>query len=67
MWYHQVNWEYGLLLAVGAVVGALIASRLAVAHGVAFVKWIIVVVILITSGEMFGLYDFKSIVSTFIN
>ncbi len=67
MWYHQVNWEDGLLLGAGAVVGAIVASRMAVNHGVAFVKWIIVIVILITSGEMFGLYDFKSIVSNFIN
>lgn len=63
LWYNQVNWKYGLILAIGAVVGALIASRLAVSKGVNFVKWVIVIVILITSGDMFGLYDFKTVIS----
>jgi len=67
IWYNQVNWMYGLILAIGAVAGALIASRLAVSRGVNFVKWVIVVVILITSGDMFGLYDFKTAISGFLH
>lgn len=67
LWYNQVNWKYGLILAIGAVVGALIASRLAVTRGVEFVKWVIVVVIIITTGDMFGLYDLKSAISGFIH
>lgn len=57
----QVNWEYGLTLTIGNVFGALIASRLAVKKGVKFVRWVIVVVILLTSGHLFGLYDIKNI------
>lgn len=67
LWYNQVNWSYGLYLSIGAVIGALIASRLAVSKGVGFVKWVIVVVILITSADMFGLVDIKSAVSGLIN
>jgi len=63
LWYNQVNWFYGLILAIGNVIGALVASRLAVTKGVDFVKWVIVVIILITSADMFGVYDFKSVVS----
>ncbi len=63
--YDQVNWIYGLVLAVGNVVGALIASRLAVSKGVDFVKWVIVVVILLTSGQMFGLYDLREFIDAF--
>lgn len=59
--YGQVNWEYGLTLTIGNVVGALVASRLAVKKGVNFVRWVIVVVILLTSGHLFGLYNIKSI------
>lgn len=59
--YGQVNWEYGLTLTVGNVFGALIASRLAVKKGVNFVRWVIVVVILLTSGHLFGFYNIKSI------
>ncbi|MDT8394119.1 MAG: TSUP family transporter [Bacteroidales bacterium] len=58
--YGQVNWEYGLTLTIGNVVGALVASRLAVKKGANFVRWVIVVVILLTSGHLFGLYNIKS-------
>ncbi|MCK4569473.1 MAG: sulfite exporter TauE/SafE family protein [Bacteroidales bacterium] len=64
--YGQVNWEYGLTLTIGNVFGALIASRLAVKKGVNFVRWVIVVVILLTSGHLFGLYNIKSIVESVI-
>ena len=60
--YDQVDWLYGLVLAIGNVAGALIASRLAVSKGVDFVKWVIVVVILLTSGQMFGLYDLREFI-----
>ena len=66
LWYNQVNWKYGLIMAIGAVIGALIASRLAVSRGVNFVKWVIVIVILLTSGEMFGFYDFQSVIAGFL-
>jgi len=59
--YGQVNWEYGLTLTVGNVVGALVASRMAVKKGVNFVRWVIVVVILLTSGHLFGLYNIKQV------
>jgi hypothetical protein len=62
----QINWSYGLILAIGNVVGAFVASRLAVSKGVVFVKWVIVVVVLITAGDMFGLYDIKSLFATML-
>ena len=61
--FDQINWGYGFALAAGNVAGAFIASRLAVKKGVDFVKWVIVVVILLTAAEMFGLYDFKGIIA----
>ena len=67
LWNGLIDWKYGLIMAIGSVVGALIASRLAVNKGVVFVKWVIVIVILITSGDMFGLYDFKNIIAVIIN
>jgi uncharacterized membrane protein YfcA len=63
----QIEWGYGLVLAIGAVTGAFIASRLAVSRGVGFVKWVIVAVILLTAGEMFGFYDFKTLFSSLIH
>ncbi len=41
----QVNWVYGLTMAGGNMVGALISSRIAVKHGAKFVKWILYLVI----------------------
>jgi len=64
--YGQVNWEYGLTLTIGNVFGALIASRLAVKKGVNFVRWVIVVVILLTSGHLFGLYNIKQVTESII-
>jgi len=63
IYYGEVDWLYGFVLAIGNVVGAFVASRLAVSKGVEFVKWVIVIVILLTSGQMFGLYDLKEIFS----
>ncbi len=63
IYYGQINWKYGLVLAIGNVVGALVASRLAVSKGVDFVKWVIVIIILITAADMFGLYDFKALIA----
>ncbi len=59
--HHEINWGYGLVMALGNMLGAWLASRMAVKKGVAFVKWVIVIVILMTSAQMFGLYDFKTL------
>ena len=67
LYYGQINWLYGLVLAIGNVIGALTASRMAVKRGVVFVKWVIVVVVFITAGDMFGLYHFKDIAALLLN
>jgi len=67
LWNGLVDWKYGLILSVGSVAGAYIASRLAVNKGVEFVKWVIVIVILVTAGDMFGLYNFKNLIGVLLN
>lgn len=62
-----VDWKYGLILAIGSGIGAFIASKLAVSKGVVFVKWVIVVVVLITAADMFGMYDVKSVLAGLLN
>ncbi|UBM62966.1 sulfite exporter TauE/SafE family protein [Candidatus Sulfidibacterium hydrothermale] len=59
--HHEINWIFGLVMALGNMLGAWLASRMAVKKGVNFVKWVIVLVILMTSAQMFGIYDFKSL------
>jgi len=59
----QVNYLYGIILAVGTVLGGLIASRLAVKKGANFVRWVIVLVILLTAAHIFNLIDIKQILN----
>ena len=66
MFSGEVNYAYGLILSIGNVAGALIASRLAVKKGAAFVRWVIIAVIVLTAAHVFGLIDIKSAVSSVI-
>lgn len=65
MYHGQVIWKYGLILAIGNVAGALIASRLAITKGAEFVRWVILVVVLLTAAHLFGLIDIGGIFHTF--
>lgn len=60
----QINWKYGLVLTIGTFIGAFVASRLAVSKGVNFVRWVIVIVVLLTSAHLFGIFDIKNIFSS---
>jgi uncharacterized membrane protein YfcA len=62
----QVNLYYGLILSIGNVIGALIASRLAVKQGAGFVRWVIIVIILLTAAHVFGLIDIASAIQGII-
>lgn len=53
----SVNWSIGLIHSIGNVIGAWIASHIAVEKGANFVRWIIIVVIIFIAGEMFNLYE----------
>ncbi|GAB4321058.1 MAG: sulfite exporter TauE/SafE family protein [Bacteroidales bacterium] len=59
---HQVNYLYGLVLSAGNVIGALIASKLAVEKGAGFVRWVIIAVILVTSMDLLGVIDVSRII-----
>jgi uncharacterized protein len=59
----QVYLLYGLVLSIGSVAGALIATRMAVQQGAGFVRWVIVVVILLTTAQVFGVIDIKSLLT----
>lgn len=59
VWMSEIDWAYGLIMAIGSVTGAFLASILAVEKGIIFVKWTIVVVSIFLAGHFFGLYDIK--------
>jgi len=56
----QVNWAFGLVHAIGNVIGAMVAARMAVKKGAEFVRWVIVAFIVITAADLIGVIDVKS-------
>ena len=54
----QVNYFYGLILSIGSVIGALIASYLAVKKGAEFIRWVIVLSVVLTLLQVSGLVNF---------
>ncbi len=57
----QVNWTFGLIHAVGNIIGALIAARMAVKQGAGFVRWVIIVFILFTAADLSGIFSIKEL------
>ncbi len=57
----QVEWSFGLVLAVGNIFGAWIASKFAISRGVNFVRWVIFAVVVMTALHVFGVFDFEQI------
>jgi uncharacterized membrane protein YfcA len=53
-----------LTLAIGNFTGALIASRMAVKRGAAFVRWIIIAVIVVTALEMLGVLHIREMLGS---
>lgn len=53
-----VNYKFGIILAVGNMAGAFVASRFAVSWGAKFVRYVLLIVLLGTSLEIFGVYDY---------
>lgn len=58
----QVHWEYGLIHAIGNIIGAFIASRFAVSWGANFVRWVVIVVIVIFASDLLGIVNIKEII-----
>lgn len=59
----QVHWQFGLIHAIGNIIGAWIATRLAIKRGVEFVRWVIIVVILIFSADLLGIISIREIIN----
>jgi uncharacterized membrane protein YfcA len=55
-----VYWQFGLIHAIGNVIGAFVASRYAFKWGASFIRWFIILIIAITSIDLFGLIDIRS-------
>ena len=62
VWQDQIMWKYGLIHAIGNVIGAYIASKYAVKWGTNFIRWLIVVVVLISVADLFNIIDIKLLI-----
>jgi len=60
IWYGKLNWQFGLVHAIGNIIGAFVASRYAAAWGANFVRWFIIVIILISSADLLGIIDIRA-------
>lgn len=59
----QINWAYGFVHAIGNIIGAMIAARMAVKKGASFVRWVIVAFILVTAADLSGLISIKGLIN----
>jgi uncharacterized membrane protein YfcA len=53
----QVRWDSGLLMAAGSMLGAWIATRVAVEKGAVWVHRLLVVVVVVSAAQLLGLFD----------
>jgi uncharacterized membrane protein YfcA len=56
MYNNQINYEIGLILAAGSMLGAYVASKFAVSWGPKFIRYVLLFVILGASLKLFGLF-----------
>jgi len=62
----QVHYLYGLILSAGSVVGALIASYLAVKKGAGFIRAVIVASVILTILQVTGIVNFSELIRNII-
>ena len=59
----QVRWDYGLIHAIGNIIGAFVASRFAVSWGANFVRWVVIVVIVVFASDLLGIINIREVVT----
>ncbi len=59
----QVRWDYGLIHAIGNIIGAFVASRFAVSWGANFVRWVVIVVIVVFASDLLGIINIRDVVT----
>jgi hypothetical protein len=62
----QVNYFYGIILSIGSVIGALIASYLSVKKGAGFIRAVIVLSVILTIMQISGLINFTELLRKII-
>jgi len=53
----QIRWDIGLIMAIGNMSGAWVASILAVKRGAVFVRWLLITIVIVSAAKLLGLFD----------
>lgn len=53
----QVLWGPGLVLGIGNMIGAWLGTRFAVSKGVVWVRWFVIVVVVISAAQLLGIFE----------
>ncbi|MDR1878520.1 MAG: sulfite exporter TauE/SafE family protein [Bacteroidales bacterium] len=61
VYYGQVNYEYGIIHAIGNMAGAYIASKWAIHWGMNFIRWVVAIFIVVSCLHVLHIIDFKDI------
>ena len=62
----SVHYLYGLILSAGSIIGALIASHLAVKKGAGFIRAVIIATVILTILQISGVLDFTELLKKII-
>ena len=57
--YDQVRYDYGLIHAIGNIIGAFIASNWATKLGNRFIRYILIFLMLVSCIQVLNLFDFS--------
>ena len=52
----QVNWQVGLILAIGNMLGAWVAAKVAVERGAVWVRRLLIIVVVVAAANLLGLF-----------
>lgn len=58
----QVDFLYGLVMSIGTIVGAYLASHLAIKKGSNFIRWLVIIFIIVSALDMFNILSIKSLI-----
>ncbi|MBP1629650.1 MAG: hypothetical protein H6Q15_543 [Bacteroidetes bacterium] len=63
---NTIYWKYALIHSIGTIIGSWFATKFALKKGASFVRWVIIVVIILTAMNLFGLINMKAFFNSII-
>lgn len=56
IYHNQVHYGYGMILAAGSMLGAWMASKMALKKGAAFIRYVVLIAIFFSALKLIGIY-----------